>query len=390
VTRKPSDTRKVAALKRLRLTDFRNFETLDLDLDARPVCLAGPNGSGKTNILEAISLLAPGRGLRGAETEEPLRRLDGHVAPAWAVYAETLSETGDDVTLASGLLDGSRRQTRMDGKPASRGDLARCLPMIVLLPEHDRLFAGPRSDRLKFFDRLVAASDPSHGETLGSYEKLRSRRQRLLDQGRADPVWLDALETDMAGHGVARAAGRLHARSRLQSAIDMAGDGVFPKADLALDGLVEAALADGVELRDAEDQLSAALAEGRGRDAAAGRTLTRGPHRSDLGARHREKNQRAALCSTGEQKALILRLVLAQAQSLASRGGKVPLLLLDEACAHLDAMRRQGLAGAILELGAQAWLTGVEASLFSAFGQQAQQFSVEQGRVSVQTAAHVP
>lgn len=388
MTRTSAVTRNVAALKRLRLTDFRNFETLDLDLDARPVCLAGPNGSGKTNILEAISLLAPGRGLRGAETEEPLRRNGDRVAPAWAVFAETLSESGDEATLASGLLDGGRRQTRMDGKAASRGDLARRLPMIALLPEHDRIFAGPRSDRLKFFDRLVAASEPSHGETLGAYEKLRSRRQRLLDQGRADPVWLDALETDMAGHGVALAAGRLHALARLQAAIDAANDSAFPKADLALDGLIEAALADGAEIRAAEDLLINALAEGRGRDAAAGRTLTRGPHRSDLTGRHRGKDQSASRCSTGEQKALIIRLVLAQAQSLASRGGVVPVLLLDEACAHLDEIRREGLAAAILELGAQAWLTGVEASLFSAFGDQAQHFAVEQGRVSVQAGCH--
>ncbi|GJL96895.1 MAG: DNA replication and repair protein RecF [Hyphobacterium sp.] len=374
---------RAAALDRLRLTDFRNFETLDLDLDARPVCLSGLNGSGKTNILEAISLLAPGRGLRGAETEEPLRRQGEIIAPAWAVFAETRDDTGETASLASGLLDGGRRQTRMNGKPAARSDLARLLPMIALLPEHDRLFAGPRAERLKFFDRLVAANDASHSEALNAYEKLRSRRQRLLDQGRADPTWLDALEIDMAGHGVALAAGRLHAMARLQAAINSAESGVFPKADLALSGLIEAALADGGEIRAVEDLLMTELREGRDQDAAARRTLTRGPHRSDLTGRHREKNQSAAMCSTGEQKALVVRLVLAQAQSLASRGGVLPLLLLDEACAHLDTHRREGLASAIVELGAQAWLTGVETNLFSSFGDKAQHMAVEQGRVSL-------
>jgi DNA replication and repair protein RecF len=383
VTRTTTVPYRAAALDRLRLTDFRNFETLDLDLDARPVCLSGPNGSGKTNILEAISLLAPGRGLRGAETEDPLRQAGGFTAPAWAVFAETRDATGETASLASGLLDGGRRQTRMNGKPAARNDLARLLPMIALLPEHDRLFAGPRAERLKFFDRLVAANDASHSEALNAYEKLRSRRQRLLDQGRADPVWLDALEIEMAGQGVALAAGRLHAMARLQAAIDSAESGVFPKADLALSGLIEAALADGAEIRAAEDLLITELQDGRDQDTAARRTLTRGPHRSDLTGRHREKDQSAAMCSTGEQKALVVRLVLAQAQSLASRGGVLPLLLLDEACAHLDAHRRDGLASAILELGAQAWLTGVETDLFSSFGDKAQHLAVEQGRVSL-------
>ncbi|WP_420430408.1 DNA replication/repair protein RecF [Hyphobacterium sp.] len=372
-----------AAIFRLRLTDFRNFETLDLDLDARPVCLAGPNGSGKTNILEAISLLAPGRGLRGAESDEVLRRSAEATAPAWAVYAEALDAIGETASLASGLLEGARRETRLNGKPASRAAVAGLLPMIALLPEHDRLFAGPRADRLKFFDRLVTASEPSHGEALSAYEKLRSRRQRLLERGQADPHWLAALETDLAGHGVGLAAGRLAALSRLQAAIDAAADRVFPKADLALNGMVEAALADGAELRDAEDQLAKAFAEGRNRDAVSGRTLTAGPHRSDLTARHREKDQPAGRCSTGEQKALVIRLVLAQAQSLAGRGQRMPLLLLDEACAHLDAVRREGLAQAISALGAQAWLTGVEAGLFAAFGQEAQHLAVETGSVQV-------
>ncbi|WP_421789459.1 DNA replication/repair protein RecF [Hyphobacterium sp.] len=372
-----------SSIRRLRLTDFRNFATLDLDLDGRPVCLAGPNGSGKTNILEAISLLAPGRGLRGAETTEPLRRSGDEMAASWAVYAEAVTAEADDISFASGLLEGGRRQTRMNGKPASRADLARHLPMIALLPEHDRLFAGPRADRLRFFDRLVAANDPAHGETLNAYEKLRSRRQKLLESGRTDPAWLDAIETDMAQHGVGLASGRLHALARLQAAIDAAADDVFPKADLALDGLTEAALAAGAGIQEAEDQLMTALAEGRDRDGAAGRTLTRGPHRSDLTARHRGKEQEAGLCSTGEQKALILRLVLAQADALSQRSGAMPLLLLDEACAHLDEKRREGLADAICGLGAQAWLTGVEAGLFAAFGNRGQVLAVENGSVQV-------
>lgn len=372
---------QACSIRRLRLTEFRNFPALDLDLDARPVCLAGPNGAGKTNILEAISLLAPGRGLRGADTDGPLRRSGLEIASTWAVYAEAVTADEGEVSLASGLLDGGRRQTRINGKPASRADLARQLPMIALLPEHDRLFAGPRADRLRFFDRLVTASEPSHGEALNTYEKLRSRRQKLLDSGRADPLWLDALETDMAEQGVGLASGRLNALTRLQAAIDTAADGVFPKSDLALDGFIEAELASGAGIREVEDRLMGALKAGRERDTAAGRTLTRGPHRSDLTARHRETGQDAGLCSTGEQKALILRLVLAQAQALATRHGALPLLLLDEACAHLDERRRLGLADAISRLGAQAWLTGVAAELFDGFGEQAQLFVIEDGAI---------
>lgn len=370
-----------AAVRRLRLTDFRSYASLDLDLEPRPVALFGANGAGKTNLLEALSFLAPGRGLRSAGADSVVRKIDGQPASCWAVFAELETRDGERrVGVGSG--EGGRRQTRIDGEPAPQGELARLVPMIWLTPAQDRLFAGPRADRLRFFDRLVYAADPAHAEAASAYEKIRTRRQRLLDEGRADPSWLDALEQDMAGHGVAMAAARLDALIRLQGEIDARPEGVFPQADLALDGAVEADLAGGADAGTAEDNFAAALREGRQRDAIVGRTLTRGPHRTELVARHRMKDQPAADCSTGEQKALILTLALAQARALGQQGGQAPLLLFDEACAHLDAPRREGLAREILATGSQAWLTGVERVLFEPFGGHIQYFEVDAAEVT--------
>tara|TARA_R110002051_G_scaffold315152_1_gene393162 strand:- start:79102 stop:80280 length:1179 start_codon:yes stop_codon:yes gene_type:complete len=381
---KPADTDDVnspppaipAAVRRLRLTDFRCYPALDLEIDARPVALYGENGSGKTNLLEALSFLAPGRGLRSAGADGVARKLDGVSAPAWGVFAEIETFSGD-FKLGVGARAGGRRETRIDGDPAQQVELSRLIPMIWLTPAQDRLFAGPRADRLKFFDRLVYAADPAHAEAATAYEKTRVRRQRLLDDGRADPVWVDALETEMAGHGVAVAAARLEALIRLQAEIDARPEGAFPQADLALDGAVESDLASGVSVPDAEDRFVRALRDGRSRDGAVGRTLTRGPHRTELVTRHRDKDQPAGDCSTGEQKALILTLALAQARVLAQRNAIAPLLLFDEACAHLDATRREGLAREILATGSQAWLTGVERVLFEPFGDGAQYLRVE-------------
>ena len=370
-----------AAVRRLRLTDFRGYAALDLDLQPVPVALYGANGAGKTNLLEALSFLAPGRGLRSAGADGVARKADGVVAPGWAVFAEV--ETRDGlVRIGAGARDGGRRETRIDGDPAPQGELARLVPMIWLTPAQDRLFAGPRADRLKFFDRLVYAADPAHAEAATAYEKIRLRRQRLLDDGRPDPAWLDALESEMAGYGVAVAAARLDALIRLQGEIDTRPGGVFPQADLVLDGAVEAGLAAGQDVSAAEDAFALALREGRGRDTAAGRTLTRGPHRTELLARHRDKDQPAGDCSTGEQKALILTLALAQARALGRQGGIAPLLLFDEACAHLDAARREGLATEILATGSQAWLTGVERVLFEPFGTHIQFLEVDAARVT--------
>lgn len=369
-----------AAVRRLRLTNFRSYRDLDLELSPAPVALFGENGAGKTNLLEAISFLAPGRGMRSAGADGVAARSGADIAPEWAVFAEADTREGG-FRLGVGARGSARRETRIDGEPAAQNALARLMPMIWLTPAQDRLFAGPRADRLKFFDRLVHAADPAHADAASAYEKSRTRRQRLLDEGGQDPSWLGAIEVEMAGHGVAMAAARLDALIRLQGEIDQRPEGVFPQADLALDGAVEADLAEGLTAGEAEDRFLAALRDGRRRDAAAGRTLTRGPHRTELLARHRAKDQPAGDCSTGEQKALILTLALAQARALGQQWGVAPLLLLDEACAHLDALRRDGLAREILASGSQAWLTGVEKVLFEPFGDAIQYREVHEGGV---------
>jgi len=377
-------SRERPAVTRLKLTGFRNYAHLDLALDARPVALFGPNGAGKTNLVEAVSFLGPGRGVRAAGSDAVRRRTHAGPDPLWGVYAEAMTMDGS-VSLATGSdpAEPSRRKTKLDGAAATQSALARLFPMLWLTPREDRLWAGSRSDRMRFFDRLVLAGAPDHGAEGNAYEKAQRERQRLLDReqdgGRADPSWLDALEAKMAAAGTAMAAARLDALARLQAEIDARPDTAFPKADLALEGVVEARLAEGVSAVEAEAAFLEALRKARPRDGAAGRALT-GPHRTELTARHREKDQPAADCSTGEQKALVLGLALAQGAAIARARGAAPVLILDEACAHLDVARREGLAEALIDLNAQAWLTGVEAGLFEVFGPSVQRFMVEDGR----------
>ena len=366
---------------RLTLTDFRSHAALDLALDERPVCLHGQNGAGKTNILEALTMLAPGRGLRGAALLDVARggpEAAADRARPWAVSARMVVN-GDDLALGAGAErtdTGVKRIARLDGRPATAGDLARAARMTWLTPAMDRLFAGSAGDRRRFFDRLVLGRAPEHGQAAAAYERAMRDRQRLLNEHSRDGAWLGALEREMAAHACAIAAARLETLERLQETIDSRPDGLFPKARIALEGTLEAAFAEGRASADIEDEFIASLARGRGRDATAGRTLE-GPHRSDLLVRHAPKDMPAEHCSTGEQKALLLGLILAHGRALAEDPGAGPaLLLLDEAAAHLDPVRRAALFDELLALPGQAWLTGTEPALFDAFGARAQMIAV--------------
>ena len=363
----------MTALTRLRLTDFRSHERLDLKLDARPVCLWGANGAGKTNVLEAISQLGPGRGLRAASLSDMTR----HHAPAgWAVAASL----DDDRKLGVGLdtgSNGNKRTIRLDGAPATATDLADLIRIVWLTPAMDSVFRGGASERRRFFDRQVMAHVPSHGSVSSRYEKAMRERNALLERGRVDPAWADAIEGRMAEAGAMIAANRARVLIALQAAIDDRTEGFFPKGDLALEGDAERLAGDGASLFDVQDLIAEQLAKGRYRDQAAGRTLS-GPHRSDLSVIHRPTGAPAGEASTGQQKALLIGLILASARALSEDGdGPSPLILLDEAAAHLDRDRRAALFDELIELGGQAWLTGTEEFLFEAFGDRAQRVEIK-------------
>ena len=349
----------VMAVTRLRLTDFRSYDSFRFDGDSRPVVLTGPNGAGKTNLLEAVSYLAPGRGLRGARLSDIDRR---YGKGGWAVAATVQTQEGS-VDIGTGRDAGNTRRTvRISNNPAqSQAALAEFVSVVWLTPQMDRLFTDGASARRRFLDRLVYGFDPSHASRVNAYDHAMRERSRLLKAGRRDSAWLSALENAMAEHGVAVAAARLSLCEHL-SEISVAADGPFPRARIAAAGVLEDDLRKGPALA-AEDRLRAVLAGNRGLDAETGRT-TEGAHRSDLAVAHIGKDMPAELCSTGEQKALLIAIVLAHARLLARHNGVIPLLLLDEVAAHLDVERRHALFADILEQGAQAWLTGTDATLF--------------------------
>ena len=371
----------------LTLTDFRSYVSAILPIPAGPVVLHGPNGAGKTNLLEALSLFTPGRGLRSATAQEMGRREPGEVGGrAWAVALTLDGEGGDEVRLGTGVqvAGAGRRMVRIEGETAQPGRLLDYLRPVWATPEQDRLFSDARAERLKFFDRLVFAADPGHAAAVAGYEKALRERLRLLIDGaegrEADPLWLDALEARLAETGARVAAARARALTVLQAAIEARSERPFPQADLALMGETEKLAASGAD----EERLAGAIREGmaraRSRDGAAGRSLF-GPHRADLTALHREKNRPAAEGSSGEQKALVLNLILAQVGRL-SGGQAAPLLLLDEAPAHLDAHRRAALFEEITALGLQAFMTGTEAALFEPLVGRAAFVRVEGGALT--------
>lgn len=367
-------------LRRLILTDFRSYARAEAAFDGRSVAIAGPNGAGKTNILEAISLIGPGRGVRGARLDE-LPRIGG--AGGWAVSAR-LSDGVDERRFGVGVEAArpDRRLCRIDDASASGpGAFVDHIRFLWLTPAMDRLFMEGAGERRRFLDRMTLAHDPAHGRRASAYEQAMRQRQKLLEQG-GDGDWLSALETQMAENGVAIAAGRRETASLLAAA-DVAGaERLFPAADIALEGELETALAS-QKAADVEEGYAAQL-EGRRRlDTEAGRALL-GPHRSDLLVFHRDKQRPARLCSTGEQKALLIGLVLANARALAARSaaaqGDAPLiLLLDEIAAHLDPDRRAGLFQILDTLGFQAFMTGTDKALFSAWGDRVQYFEARDG-----------
>ena len=355
-----------ARLTRLTLTDFRSYRQESLETGGRSAFLFGPNGAGKTNLLEAISLFSPGRGLRGAGASELGRREKADAEPKpWAVALD--AEVGEQtIHLGTGVASeaGVRRVARVAGEPAQVSAFADYVRPIWLTPAHDRLFSGPAGDRRRFLDRLVLSAAPGHGTEAAAYEHALRERSRLLAEGRADPAWLDALEARAGASGARIAIARAQAVGDIAAEIDARGEGPFPAADVSLSCQWSALAAEGEDEGGIEARLAKALAAARARDGAAGRALT-GPHRADLEVSSRESGRPAALSSTGEQKALILNLILAQAARLSRAiSAPNPILLLDEAAAHLDAGRRAALFDEIEALALQAFLTGADESLF--------------------------
>jgi DNA replication and repair protein RecF len=377
----PSSTvrTRLAALK---LTNFRNYAALSLAFDARTVVLTGPNGAGKTNLLEAVSFLSPGRGLRRAALEDVARRPGNG---AWAVAA-TVENASGAVDLGTGIALGpegpeARRAIRVNHAPVRSADaLLEHLRVVWLTPAMDGLFTGPASERRRFLDRAVLAIDREHGARVNAFERAMRGRNRLLSEPSPDRAWLSAIETEMAELAVAVAAARREWARLATALIAENGSGAaFPAAGIALEGILEHDL-EGRPGTEVEDRYRATLADERPRDTAAGRTLA-GPHLSDLRVRHLPKDAAAEVCSTGEQKALLIGLVLAQARLATRLSGETPLVLLDEIAAHLDEARREALFRVLDDLGCQAFMTGTDANVFAALRPSAMSLAVDAGHV---------
>jgi DNA replication and repair protein RecF len=374
-----------ARILRLSLNNFRSYRAASLTAGERAVVLVGPNGAGKTNILEAISFFAPGRGLRRATLDEvAFSEGDG----SWAVSAEVegafgLATLGTGIEAPHGEEQASARLYRIDREPAgSAADFAEHLRIVWLTPAMDGLFTGPASERRRFLDRLVLAVDASHSSRVSALERSLRSRNRLLEDAQADAHWLDAIEHETAELAVAVAALRAETMNRLQTALaeSRGAATTFPFAEIVLKGWMEEAIASQTA-SEVERRYRAILRDSRGRDAAAGRTLD-GPHLTDLHVVYGPKGIPASDASTGEQKAVLIRLVLAHGALLAGMTGHAPLLLLDEVVAHLDPGRRRALFEALAELGAQVWMTGADPQAFADVASAAQIVDVTPGHLA--------
>jgi len=374
-------------IQRLKLAGFRNYASLSLELDQRHMVLAGDNGAGKTNLMEALSLLTPGRGMRRSSYGDMIKA-GSNPQTGFSVFANLEGMAGpvDIGTGVEGGEDGGARRVRINGAPARATDeLLEHLRLLWLTPAMDGLFTGPAGDRRRFLDRLVLSVDPAHGGRALNYERAMRSRNRLLSEGRPDPAWLDGLEVQMTELGVAMAMARNEVVSLLSGLIEsQTAQSAFPAATLRLEGFLEDAAHPSAS--DMEADFADMLKAGRGRDSAAGRTLS-GPHRSDLIVHHRAKAMPAALSSTGEQKALLIGIVLGHAQLVRGMTGHAPVLLLDEIAAHLDEGRRAALFDLIEALECQAFMTGTDAHMFASLGSRGQILTVADGRVTPQQDA---
>lgn len=354
------------AISSLKVSHFRSHRVAKIETDARPVAIFGPNGAGKTNLIEAISILSPGRGLRRSSAQEMTRRPE---ALGWKVSAQ-IDGLGMVHEIDTWSDQGAARQVKIDGKSASQVALGKIVRVVWLIPAMDRLWIEGAEGRRRFLDRMTLSFDPNHAEAVLTYEKAMRERNRLLKDQVTDPAWYRAVEAQMAETGVRIRSARAEALSLLSAAQDQA-ETLFPTADLAITN------AEGVSIPLDSNELAEMMATSRPRDLAAGRTLI-GPHRDDLTAVYAAKDVPAKDCSTGEQKALLISLILANGRALKSQLGAPPILLLDEVAAHLDQTRRAALYDEICGLGAQAWMTGTGTELFQELGQRAQYVQVDE------------
>jgi DNA replication and repair protein RecF len=377
----------MARILRLTLSNFRNYRSASLAADERPVVLVGPNGAGKTNLIEAVSFLAPGRGLRRATLEEVAFQEGDGGGGSWAVAAEVEGALGL-ATLGTGIEAPAdddtlpQRKCRIDREPvSSAAAFADHLRVIWLVPAMDSLFVGAPSERRRFLDRLALAVDADHGSRVNAFDRALRSRNRLLAEPRPDPHWLDAVEHETAELAVAVAAVRTETVSRMERVLVSRRDSDFPPAELGLEGWMERLLPTHPAL-EVEERYRAVLRESRGRDAAAGRTLD-GPHVTDLAVVYLRKNIAASAASTGEQKALLIGLVLAHARLITEMTGSTPVLLLDEIVAHLDPGRRAALHAELAQLGAQVWMTGADPAAFAEVAGRAAMIDVRSGRLEL-------